>query len=210
MSLEVSVRSVPYTLDRPSDLETLWEAMGEDDLDEDERIPYWVEIWPAAIHLAEWIADNPGEVSGRRCLDLGCGLGLCSCLAAKASARVVAVDNEWDAVGYTRHNVRQNGISPPDAVQMDWRGCGFKPGSFSRVLAADIVYEKRFLEPVNAFLDRVLAPGGAVLLATPRRRTTEDLFRWMGSQGWDCRLLEERRIVYRAYDMEVMLWRLCR
>lgn len=210
MPLEVTIRSVPYTLHRPSDLESLWEAMGQEDFGEDERIPYWVEIWPAAIHLAEWIAENPGEVAGRRCLDLGCGLGLCSCVAASASARVVAMDNEWGAVGHSRDNARANGIPAPDAVQMDWRGCGFKPGSFTLVLAADVVYEKRFLDPVVAFLQRVLAPGGRTLLSTPRRRSTDGLFGWLRSRGWQCRLLSQRRIVYRAYDMEVMLWELRR
>jgi predicted nicotinamide N-methyase len=181
--------------------------MGEE-LDNDERIPYWVEVWPAAIHLAEWIAGHPEEVSGRRCLDLGCGLGLCSCVAAALSAKVTAVDREWGAIRYTRSNARINCVPEPDTVQMDWRRPGFRPGSFSRVFAADILYEKRFREPVHAFLRQVLAPEGRVLLSTPRRKTNADLIRWLRSRGWGCRMISQNRITYRAYDMENMLWEL--
>ncbi|MEF8823571.1 MAG: methyltransferase domain-containing protein [Desulfohalobiaceae bacterium] len=207
MPLEVTISASKYVLQRPSDLESLWEAM-DDDLDDEDRIPYWVELWPAAILLAEWIAANPREVSGLRCLDLGCGLGLCTCVAAGLSAKVVGMDHEWGAVRYTRSNARLNGLPVPDAVRMDWRRSGFKPGSFTRVFAADIVYEKRFLEPVNAFLRQVLAPGGKVLLSTPRRKTTAGLFSWLESVGWSCRPVTEKRISYGAYNMEVMLWEL--
>ncbi|MCF8085740.1 MAG: methyltransferase domain-containing protein, partial [Desulfohalobiaceae bacterium] len=206
MPLEVTINTATYALHRPGDLESLWEGMGQGDLGEDERIPYWVELWPAAIHLAEWIAENTGEVAGRRCLDLGCGLGLCACLASGAAARVVGMDQERGAVGYTRHNARLNKLPEPDTVQMDWRRPGFKPGSFSLVFAADIVYEKRFLEPVHTFLRQVLAPGGKVLLSTPRRQTNAELISWLRSRGWGCRSLSHRRIVHRSYDMEVTLW----
>ena len=204
--LEVTINTAAYTLHRPGDLESLWEGMGQEDLGEDERIPYWVELWPAAIHLAEWIADNPGRVAGRRCLDLGCGLGLCTCVAAGVSARVVGMDHEWGAVRYTRHNAGLNGLPEPGAVQMDWRRPAFKPGSFSVVFAADIIYEKRFLEPVNAFLKHVLAPGGKVLLSTPRRQATAESLPWLRSMGWSCQSLSDRRITHGSYDMRVALW----
>jgi predicted nicotinamide N-methyase len=206
MTLEVTIKTAAYTLHRPGDLESLWEGMGQEDLGEDERIPYWVELWPAAIHLAEWIAEKPGEVAGCRCLDLGCGLGLCTCVAAGASAEVVSMDHEWGAVSYTRHNARLNRLPEPDAVQMDWRRSAFKPGSFSLIFAADIVYEKRFLEPVDAFLKQVLAPGGKVLLSTPMRQTNAKLIPWLRSIGWSCRSLSEKRIMHRSYDMRTMLW----
>ncbi|MCF8031009.1 MAG: methyltransferase domain-containing protein [Desulfohalobiaceae bacterium] len=208
MPLQVRIREALYTLHRPSDLESLWTAMEENDFGEDERIPYWVEVWPAAIHLAEWIASRPGETSGRRCLDLGCGLGLCSLVAARNAARVVGMDYERGAVFYTRKNARLNSVPLPDAVLMDWRCCGFKPGSFSLVFAADILYEKRFWEPVEAFLRRVLAPEGKVLLSTPERQTTRGLLRWLQSLGWSCCPLSEKRVVQREYDMEVTLWEL--
>jgi len=208
MPLQVRIRESLYTLHRPGDLESLWTAMEKSDFGEDERIPYWVEVWPAAIHLAEWIAAHPWETSGLRCLDLGCGLGLCSLVAANISANVVGMDYERGAVLYTRKNASLNSVPVPDAILMDWRRCGFKPGSFPLIFAADILYEKRFWEPVEAFLRQVLAPEGKVLLSTPERQTTRGLFRWLQSLGWSCRPLSEKRVVHREYDMEITLWEL--
>ncbi|MDO9081662.1 MAG: methyltransferase, partial [Humidesulfovibrio sp.] len=54
--LEAEVAGRVWRLSRPADLESLWAAMGEGGLDDDERLPYWVELWPAAVLLARWVA----------------------------------------------------------------------------------------------------------------------------------------------------------
>lgn len=207
MALEVWIRRQKYLLERPADLESLWESMDQEDFGEDERIPYWVELWPAAIQLAEWIAKHPEECRGVRCLDLGCGLGLCTCVAAQASARVVGMDLERDAVRYTRRNLTGNNASG-SIVQMDWRMCGFKPGSFSLILAADVAYEKRFLEPLVSLVRQCLAPGGTILLSTPQRDAASSLFSMLQTLGWQRRLVSKERIRFGQYDMNVQLWRI--
>ena len=39
----------------------------------DERIPYWAEIWPAAIGLAEYLFLHPSLVMGKKVVEIGCG-----------------------------------------------------------------------------------------------------------------------------------------
>ena len=66
-----------WQLSRAADLEQLWEAMTADSRDfEDERLPYWTELWPSSVALASWLQDRKEEIAGQDCLDLGCGLGL--------------------------------------------------------------------------------------------------------------------------------------
>src|SRR5262249_25263644 len=51
-----------------------------------------------------------GDVSGRRVLDLGCGVGHSSALLALRGAHVTAVDISPQCVGITRDRARASGV----------------------------------------------------------------------------------------------------
>lgn len=139
---------------------------------EDEFLPYWAELWPAA-HLL--VAALP-HVAGLSVVELGCGLGLPSLVAAARGARVTATDWATDAVHLLQRNAVRNGLEL-DAEVRDWRRPW--PDRFDLLLAADVLYERRNVEPV---LERVqeLAPAAILGLAG---RPYEDLFlrRWPGA-----------------------------
>ncbi|MDD4649751.1 MAG: hypothetical protein PHO79_07035, partial [Desulfoplanes sp.] len=83
---DVDIAGQTWTLERVADLETLWDAMDDDE--GDEHIPYWVELWPASLTLATWIIEHKKKLQGKTCLDLGCGMGLTAIIAASIGARV--------------------------------------------------------------------------------------------------------------------------
>ena len=123
-----------WTIYRPASLEDLWEQMtapaaqNQPDLDEvfndknnpqrnlarlltqafeeDDRIPYWTEIWPAGIALAEWLGEQRKQIENRFCLDLGCGLGFTALVGAWLGAKVLAMDYEHQALYYAALNTR--------------------------------------------------------------------------------------------------------
>jgi predicted nicotinamide N-methyase len=94
-------------------------------------------------------------------LELGCGLGLPSLVAAARGAEVTAVDWAVGAVDLLRRNAARNGLALGCEVH-DWR----RPlaGTFDLALAADVLYERRNVEPVLARL-REAAPEALVGLA---------------------------------------------
>ena len=118
--IEAQVEGRSWTLERPADLESLWEAMcarsagspglgGVPGFDGgDERLPYWVELWPAAVLLARWLHRQGEGLRGRTCLDAGCGLGLSALVAASFGARVLAFDYEAEALRFARKNAALN------------------------------------------------------------------------------------------------------
>ena len=59
---------------------------------DDEFLPYWAELWPAAARARGAL---PERLDGLRVLELGCGLGVPSLVAAARGANVTAVD--WAA-----------------------------------------------------------------------------------------------------------------
>ena len=123
----------------------------------DEFLPYWAELWPAATVLA---AALPA-VAGLRVVELGCGLGLPSLVAAARGAEVTATDWAAEAVELLRENAARNGLSVRTEVR-DWREPW--PERFDLALAADVLYERRNVEPLLERL-RELAPVAYVGLA---------------------------------------------
>lgn len=149
-------------LRRPRDAE---ELISESAFADDEFLPYWAELWPAALALAEALPD----VAGLRVVELGCGLGVPSLVAAARGAEVTAVDWAEDAIQLLRDNAARNGLTVR-SLRRDWR----EPwdARFDLALAADVLYERRNVEPVLERL-RELAPVALVGLAG---RPYEDAF----------------------------------
>jgi predicted nicotinamide N-methyase len=123
----------------------------------DEFLPYWAELWPAATALAAALPD----LAGLRVVELGCGLGLPSLVASSRGADVTASDWAADAVELLSENAARNGLAVR-AVVRDWR----EPWAerFDVALAADVLYERRNVEPLLERL-RELAPVAYVGLA---------------------------------------------
>jgi predicted nicotinamide N-methyase len=94
-------------------------------------------------------------------VELGCGLGVPSLVAAARGASVTATDWSADAIELLRANAELNGLSMAAEVR-DWRRAW--PDRFDLALAADVLYEQRNVEPVLARL-RELAPEALVALA---------------------------------------------
>jgi predicted nicotinamide N-methyase len=150
----VRVADVTLELLRPQSAEAL---LDEEAFAADEFLPYWAELWPAALALAEALPD----VEGLRAVELGCGLGVPSLVAAAKGAVVTATDWAADAIELLRENAERNRVSVR-AVVHDWR----EPFGeiFDLVLAADVLYEQRNVAPLVARL-RELAPVALVGLA---------------------------------------------
>jgi predicted nicotinamide N-methyase len=148
------VGEVELSLLRPVSPDAL---LDEEAFARDEFLPYWAELWPAATALA---AALPA-VAGLRVVELGCGLGLPSLVAAARSAEVTATDWAAEAVELLRENAARNGLSLHAEVR-DWREPW--PERFDLALAADVLYERRNVEPLLERL-RELAPVAYVGLA---------------------------------------------
>jgi predicted nicotinamide N-methyase len=150
----VSIGQVELSLRRPAEPEAL---LDEEAFADDEFLPYWAELWPAGLALARAL---PAELGGVRAVEVGCGLGVPSLVAAARGARVTAVDWADEAIELLRENADRNGL-PLRAVHADWRRFH---GQYDLALAADVLYEARNVEPLAELLPR-LAPHGLVGLA---------------------------------------------
>ena len=151
---------------RPSD----WEALREDEGAAARQIPYWARLWPSGFSLAIDLAKNP-PAPGTRVLELGCGLGLPSVVAARAGADVLATDGSEDAVAFTAHNLALNELEGR-AARAYWAAHGdslVDEGPFDLVLAADVLYTIANRDAALELFPRLVAPDGEIRLADPDR-----------------------------------------
>lgn len=192
-----------WMIERTADLETLWDSIGEDEFGDDERLPYWAELWPSSFVLAEWLESNKEQVDGRRCVDMGCGLGLTALVGSWLGARVAAFDYELEPLVFAARNARHNDVANPLWLQMDWRDPGIAGDSADFVWGGDIVYEKRFIEPVGAFVDHVLRPQGKAWIAEPNRSIGPHFIEWMNGHGFSCRRAVTRVIPHALHVVTV-------
>ena len=153
---------------RRADMDKLWEQMTEQESAED-HIPYWNEIWPSSLALAGWLAEMQDDIQGKKCLDMGCGLGFTALLGKWLGADVTAMDNEPKALEYAKINEFLNGIPGVEWVVEDWRKPALPPESFDRIWAGDVMYEEGFAQPIAAYLASMLKSGGKAWIAEPRR-----------------------------------------
>ena len=134
---------------------------------DDERLPYWADLWPSARVLAERVATMP--VDGRRFLELGCGTGLVSVAAAIAGFDVTATDYYDEALRFTALNVLVNTGALIDTRIGDWRRFPHDIGRFELVVASDVLYEQPHAGLIAGVLDRTLTARGSAVIADPGR-----------------------------------------
>jgi predicted nicotinamide N-methyase len=151
---------------RPRDSDAL---LDEHAFEHEEFLPYWAELWPSSLGLAHAIAGR--ALRGARTLELGCGLGLPSIVAALAGARVLATDWSVAAVEMTAVNAERNGAYL-DTLVVSWTDpeplVGQAP--WDLVLASDVLYEQRNVDVLLELLPRL---GDDVLLTDPGRKPAE-------------------------------------
>lgn len=162
------------------------ELIDEAAFDEEEFLPYWAELWPSGLALARHLAGL--ELGGLRVLELGCGLGLPSLVAALRGAHVLATDWADDAIELLRRNAERNGVSLRLArVRWSEPEPLLRAAPWDIVLGADLLYEQRNAEQLAALLPRL---AGEVLLAEPGRPYAKQFL-----ERFDTELVGER--IYR-------------
>jgi predicted nicotinamide N-methyase len=182
------------------------DLISEDDFDRDGRLPYWAFVWPSARALAARLAKEEG--SGRRLLELGCGLGLASLVAVTRGFEVLATDYYEPALDFLRVNAARNGVAVPALRPVDFRTFPDDVAGFDMVVAADVLYERPNCPLVAEAFRRALAPGGVGLIADPGRLAAVDFFDECARRGLSVRLAERQLIAEAPQPHDIELYEL--
>jgi predicted nicotinamide N-methyase len=169
----VKVSQHELTILAVRDTNKLLEEIKVDDFNEDERLPYWAEIWPSSIALAEylWLKD----IKDNKILELGCGVGLVGIAAALCGADVLMTDYEEDALRFAKQNVKKNLNQDKSngkiiVASLDWRTPKLSE-KYDFIIGSDLLYEKRNHKPILKLINEYINDNGEAVLTDPNRST---------------------------------------
>lgn len=177
---------ITVTVTRPIDTDRLLDQIADDP---EQNLPYWSEIWPSGIALGADIVRHPERIRGRRVLELGSGVGITAAIAVQHGADLTVSDYAPESLLLTEMTVlRHAGQSPRAVWRINWRGPEIediaRESRFDVVLGADLLYERRDIEPLIAAVDTLLAPDGALWLAEPGRVPASIFLEGLEARGW--------------------------
>lgn len=178
--------SLSFQIARPVDYDRLIDAAAADP---EQNLPYWAVIWPSGVALAAKIAREPETVNGMRLLELGCGLGVTAVAALRAGAELLATDYAPEALALCALNAFDQTGRAPETLCMNWREpcsplLATTGDGFPIVLAADVLYERRDVDPLLALVQHVVALGGELWLGEPGRAPAARFLESLEARGW--------------------------
>lgn len=191
---QLTVETVPLawsghqlSITRPTNMDALLDRIVDDP---EQNLPYWAELWPSGIALADAILCSPEAVRHGHVVELGCGAGTTAAAALIAGASLTVTDYAPDALTLCRYNCLVNASrEPAGAIQMNWRRPG--PPLLRRwqatipvLIAADALYERRDIAPLVDLVDHMLTPDGLFWLAGPGRGVAAEFLDQMRRAGW--------------------------
>lgn len=150
-----------------------------------DELPFWAEIWPAAIGLAVFILQNRILFSRKRILELGAGAGLAGIAAKLTGAQVTQSDFIEAAFPFIRVNCLRNQVPVENFLLADWRNFPEIPESYDYVIGADILYEKTVHSDLKKVFQQALKPGGRVYLGDPGRGFGRQFVTELAAAGWE-------------------------
>lgn len=166
----VSIQDRSFIIERPHSID---DVLDHPDtmvaFEQDEYMPYWADLWPSAEMLAAAILEHswsePHELTA---LEIGCGVGLPSLAALSVGMHVTMTDYDHTAVQFALRNAMANGFQNVAGHALDWRHLSDEP-RVHVLLAADVLYERRNIEPIVNLIDQLLLPLGECWLTDPNR-----------------------------------------
>ena len=159
-----------YSFVSVRDSYALLDRISPEDFMKDEQMPYWAEIWPAAVILSEFILEELA-VTNKRIIEIGAGVGVASIAAASVGADVLSTDYSEEAIKFIRLNAGKNNVAL-NTDRLDWRFIQLDE-QFDVLFAADVLYERTNLLPIIFAVDKLIQPNGCAYIADPRRRLAQ-------------------------------------
>jgi len=193
---EVVIRGRKFRFLVPADLEMF---IDPDDLFHD--FPLWSKIWEASVVLADFLAGTAPQPE-KRFLEIGAGIGFVGIVAAAFGHRMTITEINPQALDFIRANSLINRCATADIVSMDWNSPGFEDG-FDYIVGSEVVYNEKDFDPLQNLIQRLLKPGGKMLLCSEVRKVTLDFYRRM--QPFYKMSAQKKRIRSQEQDIPVIL-----
>lgn len=141
------------------------------------------QVWPSGRVLAQ--AMSTIEITGKRILELGCGLALSSLVLHRRGADVLASDHHPLAPVFLARNASLNGMTQPKYIDLPWAVANTTLGRFDLIIGSDVLYERDHAALLAAMIVRHATPSGSVIITDPGRGNSGPLTTALARQGYE-------------------------
>lgn len=132
-----------------------------------ETWPLFGLIWASGTALAELMLTQ--DVSDKRVLEVGCGIGLASLVLNHREADITATDIHPEADGFMQENTRINQDRSIPFTRTSWSDGDTGLGKFDLIIGSDLLYERSHVIPLSNFIDQHAGEECEIILVDPGR-----------------------------------------
>ena len=158
---------------------------------QERQLPYWADVWPSGLILASFALQRRASLASQNVLEIGSGLGSTAAAVLSTGARLLALDYSPLALALCRYNSLLNVGTSPRTLPINWRHPDRRAlarldaaAPFPIIMAADVLYESRDIEPLIGLIERLLVQDGELWLSEPGRKVAERFLDTLAGRGW--------------------------
>jgi predicted nicotinamide N-methyase len=144
--------------------------------------PIFGTLWASGEVLAHLLEDF--DISGKRILEIGCGIGLPSMVLNHRHADITATDYHPEAEAFLNYNTALNDEQDIPFFLCDWHNEESPMGLFDLLIGSDVLYEQDHIELLSGFIDRHTNANCEVIVVDPGRRQYARFSKKMESLGF--------------------------
>ena len=144
--------------------------------------PLFGVVWASSEILAHLMLDY--EVTGRRILEVGCGIGLASLLLNQRQADITATDQHPSAEHFLQCNVALNNGRDIPFVRTGWADEISDIGEFDLIIGSDLLYERDHAALLAGFIDQHARQRCEVIIIDPNRGHSAKFSNRMADLGY--------------------------
>ena len=129
--------------------------------------PLFGVVWESSEILAQFMLDF--DITDKRILEVGCGIGLTSLMLNQRLADITATDYHPEVEKFLLKNIELNKGKVIPFFRTGWadEDCGL--GKFDVILGSDLLYERNHAELLSGFIQQHAKPVCEVILVDPGR-----------------------------------------
>ncbi len=124
------------------------------------------------------------DISNKRILEVGCGIGLSSLLLNHTHANISATDNHPNALEFLHFNALLNNDRTIPFKRMDWNEPNNRLGKFDLIIGSDLLYESDHAGLLSRFIDHHASDRCEVVIVDPSRGHQAKFIKAMISLGY--------------------------
>ncbi|WP_201617924.1 class I SAM-dependent methyltransferase [Psychrobacter urativorans] len=156
--------------------------------------PLFGVVWPSSLVLANHMLNY--NITGKRILEVGCGMALSSLLLNHRQADITATDYHPTVEYFLDRNTLLNKDKEIAFERLDWAQDNSDLGRFDMIIGSDLLYEDQHVAILAAFIERHANPHCEVIVVDPGRGRKNKLTAKMAEFGFSSHHIKPEDTAY--------------